>query len=51
MKGACYACGLKLPPHADHCPYCGESQLKECPACHATTPAQADFCTRCGAKQ
>jgi hypothetical protein len=51
MKGACYACGLTLPPHAEHCPYCGESQCKECPACHATTPVKADFCTRCGARQ
>ena len=50
-KGECYACGLKLPPNADYCPFCGESQLKSCSTCHGTTPAQADFCIRCGSKQ
>lgn len=51
MKGECYACGLKLPPNAEFCPFCGEPQLKPCSTCHGITPVQADFCIRCGIKR
>ena len=50
MKGACCACGLKLPANTDYCPFCGEVQHKSCPHCHCNTPSHADFCTKCGGK-
>jgi hypothetical protein len=50
IKGACHQCALKLPPAADHCPFCGAPQQKLCHACHQPTPLSAAFCTRCGAR-
>lgn len=51
MKGACTACGKRLPPGAGFCPFCGTGQLDECPACRRKTPCGGSCCIHCGTKR
>ncbi len=48
MKGACIACGKKLPPSALVCPFCGIKQLENCKGCQQQTPVGGAYCIRCG---
>lgn len=48
-KGACYACGKRLPGgKASACPFCGAKQRRTCSKCGAETYATAVYCDHCG---
>ena len=48
MKGACIACGQKLPASASVCPFCGIKQLENCNSCEQQTPVGGTYCIHCG---
>lgn len=49
ITGHCHSCAQGLPSlTTPHCPYCGATQLSDCPSCEKPTYVYTPHCHECG---